>query len=231
MPILSFVARGETFMASEEVISCPACRHALRVPADWLGTQVQCPECKSTFRAPTYSSDGRLGEGVLVTDGGDTTAPRRRKSMLMLPGIGFLLLGSVSLVLNLFSIVSMANTPEPLKKQLFENIQEARTKHGIFNDDPPDEKVRKNLDEARVVEFMTYKRWGLMGCAALAAITFAGGLAIVTRRFYGLALLSCVAATLNLSSFCCLPGAPLGLWALVLLLGSTGREHFRRLSV
>ena len=32
-----------------EVIACPACRHLVRVPADWLGQPVQCPQCQSDF--------------------------------------------------------------------------------------------------------------------------------------------------------------------------------------
>src|SRR5690349_16003936 len=36
-----------------EIVGCPRCHRKLEVPADFIGRQVQCPECQSTFVAAT----------------------------------------------------------------------------------------------------------------------------------------------------------------------------------
>ena len=41
-----------------ELIACPACDRLARVPIDWLGQPVQCPQCRAMFRAPVRQWDG-----------------------------------------------------------------------------------------------------------------------------------------------------------------------------
>jgi hypothetical protein len=61
---------------------------------------------------------------------------------------------------------------------------------------------------------------------AAGAVTFAGGVAMIRRKGYRLAQVSCLVAALNLPHLCCVPGAVLGLWGLLLLMSDEGREHF-----
>src|SRR5207249_9757968 len=95
--------RGNARMPPEtEVITCPACRHLLRVPADWLGQTVQCPECKATFRAPVRDGD-RLTEPELISRPAPAAAPaaaRKPDVMLLLPAFGLLFVGFAGLVVN-----------------------------------------------------------------------------------------------------------------------------------
>src|SRR5215468_5353986 len=86
-------------MAQEtEVISCPACRHLLRVPLDWLGQPVQCPECKAMFQAPTRTADGLTDPKLLSPP--PAAAGKRLDPMLLLPAFGLMLLGFAGVLVN-----------------------------------------------------------------------------------------------------------------------------------
>jgi hypothetical protein len=41
-----------------EIVSCPSCSKKLQVPEDFFGKNVQCPECKQTFRAEPAGTAG-----------------------------------------------------------------------------------------------------------------------------------------------------------------------------
>ncbi len=43
-----------------EIVSCPSCGKKLQVPEDFFGKNVQCPECKQTFRAEPASAAGAV---------------------------------------------------------------------------------------------------------------------------------------------------------------------------
>jgi hypothetical protein len=62
--------------------------------------------------------------------------------------------------------------------------------------------------------------------ALLSLVTLVGGIAMVRRQFYGLAIAGCVAAMINLSDGCCLLGLPVGIWALVVLLKPDVKASF-----
>lgn len=215
----------------EEVISCPVCRHALRVPVEWLGSEVQCPECRSIFRAPQRGADGRLGEGQLLTAEAVTPSrPRGPDWLLMLPAFGLIVLGGLSLFLNAMTILNPAD-PAAKKQAYVEFFQKAREK-GYLDDGPTDadpdkqKQLRKQFDEERAETALKYETPVAVTCAILAALTLAGGMAIVMRRYFLLAVLGSVAAFLNISVCCCLPGAILGTWTLFLLF-TGGRDHFQ----
>lgn len=213
--------------AETEVISCPACRHALRVPAEWLGQTVQCPECKATFTAPTRQGD-RLTDPVLISAPPPTApAAARPKSdmMLMLPGFGLMLVGIASLAVNGFLFGRFVTSPDGGKSWLKDQIPALR-RTGMV---PPEEKEKENQaqqDEQAVADLAPKLRWVWLVAAAAGGVTFAGGLAMVRRRRYKLAQLGCVLAAVNLPHLCCVPGAVFGLWGLLMLMSDEGREHF-----
>jgi hypothetical protein len=197
-------------MASEEVVSCPACRHALRVPVDLLGMQVQCPECKSMFRAPKWQDDGRLGESVLLSSAATVTQRAKRPDwLLMLPAFGLILCGTVSLLLNSMTILNPAD-PAEKKKAFVELFQKAREAE-ILTDGPTDqdpkkqEALRRQFDEERADFAVKIEQPAAITCAILAALTLAGGMSIVLRRFYFLAIIGSLTACINLAACCCGP--------------------------
>ena len=88
-----------------EVISCPACRHLVRIPADWLGQAVQCPECKARFTAPLRDG-GRLTDPVLIDAPQPDAKPleARPDRGLRLAAFALMLIGVVSLIVNGFNL-------------------------------------------------------------------------------------------------------------------------------
>ena len=213
-------------MAPEtEVISCPACQHALRVPADWLGQTVQCPECQAKFQAPTRE-DGRLTAPILLSAPAPVKpVPARGRAdlMLTLPAFGLMLIGVVATIVDGFLTVHFARSPDGGKGILIDRIPELR-RMGLETSDP-------NLDqqtqyEQAAAQTASIVMWALPLGTVAGVGTFAGGLAMVLRKRYRLAQIGCVLAAVNLPGLFCVPGALFGLWGLLLLSSDEGREHF-----
>lgn len=209
-----------------EVISCPACKHAVRVPADWLGQTVQCPECRATFTAPTRAGD-RLTDPVLIsapTSAAPAAGRPKADLMLMLPAFGLMLVGVVSLVVNGYMAARFLADPAFAAAQARNQIEMTR-KMGFGADDPEEDRAR--LDEERAAQTVRGLRVALPAFAVLGGVVFAGGLAMARRKGYRFAQVACVLAALNLPNLCCVPGAVFGLWGLLMLSSEEGREHFR----
>lgn len=203
-----------------EVISCPACRHLVRVPADWLGQTVQCPECKATFTAPKREGDF-LGEAVLLSspDAKSATPPANRAAdgALWIPAFGLMLLGIVSLVVNTMTIAEIVR--DPAKFEEHKKAQAAEMAKQLGQD--PKEVGEENPG-ARWSVLLGVTIWSVL-CGAM---SFAGGLSMALRKGYRVAQIGSVLAVLNFAGFCCVPGALVGLWSLSLLRTPEGREHF-----
>lgn len=215
-------------MPSEtEVISCPACKHLVRVPADWLGQTVQCPECKATFTAPVRDGD-RLTDPVLLSgppDARPAAAGRARgDTMLMLPAFGLMVLGIASVVVNVYTGVRYARDPAAAEREIVQILGAWRGAPELG--EKVDEETRAQEQEL-VERSVRTVRVVVPICAVVGGLVFYGGLAIVRRRHYRMAQLGCVLASVNLANGCCVPGAIVGLWGLLLLLSDEGREHFQ----
>jgi hypothetical protein len=211
-----------------EVILCPACRHAVRVPLDWLGTPVQCPECEAMFRAPARV-DGALAEPELISR--REAAPERRKKadvMLLLPAFGLMLVGFAGFAVGAWNSAQIVPDPDGFKRQIFDSLQEARKGGGLNEWGPADPKERARFDEDFAASLARAARVVIPLFAAVSGFVFYGGLAIALGRHYRMALLGCVLAVVNLGNLCCVPGAVVGVWGLILLLTTEGREHFGR---
>jgi hypothetical protein len=201
-----------------EVIACPACRHAVRIPADWLGTQVQCPECKAAFTAPLREGD-RLTEAVLLTQPDAKPAATRSgpDRGLWLPAFGLMLLGIGSLVSNsatLFAIATDRAKFEEVKKEQAADLAEkmGQDRKAIGEDHPA----------ANWPVLLGVTLWSVLCGIA----SFAGGAAIALRRVRRLALIGSALAVVNFAGLCCLPGALVGGWAWMRLGTDEGRAHF-----
>lgn len=214
-------------MPIDEVISCPSCRHVVRVPEDWLGTQVQCPECQAMFRAPVRQPDGQLSASVLISTTAVPTTPKRSRPdwLLLFPAFGLMLCGVVATLLDGVQFAGAILHPDQAKENFEVQIQSLR-KMGLFDDNLP-EAERKKQDAQMAEEGMPQMKAALAIFTVVGILTFAGGVAIVMRRFRGLAITGCVAAMLNPTMCCCIPGGIFGIWALLLLFTSEGRTHFK----
>jgi hypothetical protein len=200
-----------------EVVSCPACRHLVRIPADWLGQSVQCPECKARFTAPLRDGE-RLTNPVLIDPPQPDAKPleARPDCMLWLPAFGLMLLGAVSLVLNCSTLHSMIADREGFET---EKKAQAVEMAKMLGQDP-----NAVEGEANWTRLIGLAIWGV----TCAAGSLAGGLAIALRRGFWLARIGSVLAILNVPAFCCVPGAIVGGWAFAMLRRDEGRAHFMR---
>jgi hypothetical protein len=70
--------------------------------------------------------------------------------------------------------------------------------------------------------------WPMVGLISLAAspIIIFGGIQMLGARRYSIALLAAVLALIPLSSVCCIPGIPIGIWALIVLRHPEVRASF-----
>jgi hypothetical protein len=209
-----------------EVIACPACKHPLRVPLDWLGTQVQCPECKAMFLAPVREH-GKLGAPQLLSRPGAPAAAPRPKGdpMLLMPAFGLLLIGFAGLTVNVWTTVRHARDDGAATNDVLQITQQGR-QTGLVNDGPEDPAARAQFDEERAARRAKVIRVLVPLFAVVSALVFYGGIAIATRRHYRMAQLGCALAMVNIANGCCIPGAVAGLWGLLMLNSDEGREHF-----
>ncbi|MFO0803850.1 MAG: hypothetical protein U0791_12115 [Gemmataceae bacterium] len=202
-----------------EVIACPACRHLVRVPADWLGTQVQCPECRAQFTAPIRVGD-KLGEAVLLSQPDAKTTPARPSAdrALWLPAFALMLLGVVSLVSNAAALYAIATDRNAYEEQKKEQGADWAEQMG------QDRKLGEDHFAANWKAQLGLTVWGVVCSGA----SFAGGAAIALRRGYAVARLGSALAAVNFHFLCCVPGAIVGGRAWMLLGTEEGRAHFQR---
>lgn len=208
------------------VISCPACRHALRVPLDWLGQPVQCPECQARFKAPVKDGDALTAPELIARESVAASPPRKRfDAMLLLPAFGLLLCGVAGLLVNgvlSWKVLFDPNGGVAMAKGQLGYLRQFGFGEGAL---PPGEKEKQEDEEAaRVVGML---RWVLPLSFALSLGVFLGGLSIALRWSYRLAQVGCLLACVNFAHLCCLPGGIAGVWALLMLNSEEGREHFR----
>lgn len=210
-------------MPSEtEVISCPACRHLVRVPADWLGTAVQCPECKAAFTAPVRDGD-RLTDAQLLTKPDAPAASPSRKSdpLLMLPAFGLMLVGFASLIANGYLFAHFLASADGGRGWV-KNQMPALKQMGVKAEGEDDAQMADRVANELAPKF----RWVWLAAALVGGVEVAAGVSMLRRKHYRLAQVGCALAGLNLPHLCCVPGAIFGLWGLLMLMSDEGREHF-----
>lgn len=213
-------------MNDTEVIACPACKHLVRVPGDWLGTEVQCPECRSQFRAPVREPGG-LTDAVLLARGDGAPAPERKRpdAMLLIPAFGLLLCGVAGVAVNGFLLTVLFGDPNGGRDWAAKQVAALR-QMGLGEGDTPDE--RAAADATAAGQLVSQLRVLLPVSLAVSAVVLAGGVALVRRRHYRLAQVACVLACVNVAHLCCVPGAVAGVWGLLMLGSAEAREHFGR---
>ena len=85
-------------------------------------------------------------------------------------------------------------------------------------------------DEARRLGYETatiyFPLVSLLSIAA-APILIVGGIQMLKRRRYSLAMLAAILAIVPVTSVCCIPGIPIGIWALIVLLNRDVKAAFQ----
>lgn len=202
-------------MNDTEVISCPACRHALRVPADMLGADVQCPECDASFTAPRRDGD-RLTEAVLLSEPPERRIHRPAGRILWIPAFGLMLVGVVSIAINVYTLIEIAANPAA-----FEQRKQADTEALLTQVLGPNQ-AGANVPKIAWQSIAALSGW----CVFCAIASFAAGVACLLRKGLWVARIGSILAFLNIAECCCAPGGIFGLWALILLFSEDARDYF-----
>jgi hypothetical protein len=216
-------------MASEtEVISCPACNHLLRVPLEWLGQSVQCPECEALFKAPVRDGN-MLSKPELLSRpvAAPAVAKKKLDAMLLLPAFGLMFCGVVGLIVNGWYTVRYLRDAAAAKQDILQLIQESR-KRGLFTQGPEQPNERAKFDDELAEQRSGTIRVLVPIFLVVSGLVFYGGVAMAIRRHYRMAQLGCVLAAFNVAHGCCIPGAVAGLWGFLMLNSEEGRAHFGR---
>jgi hypothetical protein len=213
-------------MQETEIIGCPACQHLVRVPGDWLGTEVQCPECKARFRAPVREPGG-LTDAVLLERG--TAAPdapaKRPDALLLIPAFGLLLCGVAGGLVNAFILFVLFGDAAQARDWAGKQVAALR-QMGMGEGDTPEEQAAK--DDERTTGILRQLKVVIPVAFVVSALVFWGGVSMVRRKHYRFAQVACVLACLNVAHLCCVPGAVAGIWGLLMLGSAEAREHFGR---
>ncbi len=206
-----------------EIIYCPACQHKLRIPGDLMGQPVQCPSCQTEFVAPPPPPEGeRTGEATTARrpdearayrdhpDDGYTGDRRHRdnKSNLFvtMAAIALIGVGALSLAVNTYKIM--------LSPQEIQDM--AKSMEKMFPALPAQDQ------QAAPRNFLI----GTIVFGVFAMISLLGGIAMLFRRVFPVAVIGSVLAIINISECCCLLGAPVGIACLVLLFQPPVRASF-----
>lgn len=184
-----------------ESIVCPGCQRPIRVTEETLGQRAECPFCKCYFQAPARTAHGALTEPRLLKRNPFA------ESRTLAPGALLLIIGLFAMLANAVEVGKAYSDPEAFEEQ-------TRT-----------QMAAQNLEEYadRTVKWMPRTRIGFLCLSGLVA---AGGLAMIRKRYHGLAMIASVAALFNVASCCCVIGFPAGAWALFVLRDPKVRASF-----
>ena len=195
---------------NSELIACPACKHALRVPENLFGKPVRCPECKSYFTAPTHDAEGKLGEPVLLPQPTPRAQPaaagtRVSDSPLFMPAMLLILVSFVGFIVNGY-----------MTWMVFTDFARAEQAIGWLFQGQQDERVLRGAPIAFSVVF------------SFNVISLLAGFAILFRRYRWLGILGSVLAMINIGNCCCLLGLPAGGYCLIKLIDPDLKPLFTR---
>jgi hypothetical protein len=183
-----------------ESVTCPGCQKPIRVPDEVLGQTAKCPFCKCHFHAPVRTPEG-LTDPVLV---------RRNpfgESRTFGPGMALVFVGLLGVLTNAVKVGKIFADREAFAQQVRED----------FDRSPFQEYTEPTI------RWMPFVRLGFLG---LSGLVVAAGVALLARRWHGLAMIGAAAALFNVANYCCFLGFPAGAWALFVLRDPTVRAQF-----
>lgn len=209
----------------------------LNVPESAVGGPAHCPHCKTNFQIPA-NPDGSPGEPVVSTG---QRLMLKVPDLLIGPAFGLIAAGAIGAAVNGLLLTIFLIRPGADKDYAMSQVLLLRT-GGLFAEareaarDPdkelpePDleELAREEAENEAVAEaWATYMVPVHAAFLPISLLAFAGGIAMLTSRYYWLAVLGCFAAMINLNNMCCIPGGISGLWGLLVLIRDDGRACFR----
>src|SRR5438874_1227370 len=93
---------------ADEMIHCPSCDHALRMPRELFGQTVECPQCGNRFAAPAPSAVRAAGEPSPVYGGEADFAALRARQSVRAPAVALLITSILSMGLSGLGLLSAA---------------------------------------------------------------------------------------------------------------------------
>ncbi|HEV3443900.1 MAG TPA: hypothetical protein VG099_04610 [Gemmataceae bacterium] len=217
----------------EVILNCPQCQRQLRVTEELLGRPVKCPACGLIFTVPMGGTEAQLAPVPVASEAPPAPRPeegkrdpyeypydehRRRlergepwdydrdeteraRGLLMPPAVCLLITGILGILINLgqAGYALVPKPPPPAHEGPPKDFMEA---------------VQRGIEESQSGPVP------LIGGLIFAGVSFLamlGGIFMLTRRFYGMAILGSIMAMIDIGNCCCLLGLPFGIWALVVL--------------
>ena len=216
---------------TEHTITCPGCGQPLHVPLEAVGKPAHCPHCRTNFFLPA-NPDGSPGSPQL---------PRGRIQVPLLlagPALALLVVGLVGVVVNGMMTVLFAVKPGSELDYARGRVQEIHNIDAMLALKESGGKAAKAegvvAEPNREADEELARVWAPamkpihLTFLIVSVVTVFGGAAMLSRRFYPLAFIGCLAAMANVNNFCCVPGGIAGLWGILVLVRDDGRELFRR---
>jgi hypothetical protein len=215
---------------ADELIRCPACDHALRLPPEFFGQTVECPQCGNRFAAPLPASAPTVraaGQPPIVIPEQPFADPSRAAERLRAPATILLVLSIINLLWNCWGVISargIVADPAAFEAQWHDMIDQRP-------DLPADQRTKmKEMFSAQMIRDNSTPILVVSGFLVLASfLTVAGCIQMLRFRAYPLCVLGSILALnpINMCP-CCLLEAPFGLWCLIVLMNSDVRSAFQR---
>lgn len=210
-----------------DMIQCPSCQRPLRVPDELIGRPVKCPECGMVFLtvqgAPGAAAAPAQSVQPPATPAGGpapyvlSEAPVYREvptgTAAVGPGIAMLVVGLLGIAATAFYLVVFAQFDAQEMQNMLKQQQP----------DMPQEQVEMTAQFMTGATARTFH--GIfLGIDVLIVL---GGIALLTRRLYALAVVASILAMINVDGCCCLLGLPVGIWSLLALMRPDVSAAFR----
>lgn len=188
-----------------DLIQCPSCQRSLSVPDALIGRPVKCPDCGAVFltvQGPgAPQAEAAVPSALPASQGAPAAAEPHvepPRSTVIAPAIALLIIGALGFMGTFLNLLAPKNDP-PV----------------VFQGDPA---MQEQLE-----------RWmktaaGPVGTAfhgaflAVNLLILTGGAAMLSGRFYGLAVLASALVMIDIECCCCLAGMPVGVWSLIVLM-------------
>jgi hypothetical protein len=215
---------------ADELIRCPACDHALRLPPEFFGQTVECPQCGNRFAAPapaTAPTVRAAGQPPIVIPEQTSAYPSRAGERLRVPATILLVLSIINLFSNGYLVLfarQVVADPRSFEAQMHDEIDR---QPNMKADDRA--RMKEMLSVATIEKYSTHILVipGVLVFTSL--LTVAACIQMLRLRAYPLCVLGSILAINPINSCpCCLLEAPFGLWCLITLMNSDVRAAFQR---
>jgi hypothetical protein len=208
---------------AEELIRCPACDHALRLPTEFFGQTVECPQCGNRFQAPVMGQPPVVRPVEQLTEIPTPERDFNRSRVaerLRGPAIALLLSAILSLVCNGIGLVYarwIDQHPQQIDAELDRRL-----------DENPD-LDREQRQQAKEIALQLLSSLNLCcgGSAIANLLVLVGAIQMLRVRSYGFAVLASILALNPVNFPVCFVHVPFGVWSLAVLSNADVRSTFR----